>query len=189
MEPAATQWAALVGHPATHSEAAQRIDAHVQVEKSGAIVFRYVLRAEMSRVRVPAAEIAGAAGRANDLWKHTCFEAFIVVAGTAGYYELNFAPSRRWALYRFDAYREGMASPRIGVAPEIAVRRFDDRLEVDATVQLRELSILRGAWRLNLSLTAVVEDDSGTLSYWALKHAPGKPDFHHPDGFVLELEL
>jgi hypothetical protein len=68
----------------------------------------------------------------------------------------------------------------------IDVRRFDDRLELDATLQLASLQAARN---LKLALTAVVEDDSGNLSYWALRHAPGKPDFHHPNGFVLELTL
>ena len=40
---------------------------------------------------------------------------------------------------------------------------------------------------LRLGLSAVIEDDSGKLSYWALKHPSGKPDFHHPDTFVLEI--
>jgi hypothetical protein len=34
----------------------------------------------------------------------------------------------------------------------------------------------------------VVEDEHGALSYWALKHAPGKPDFHHPDSLALRVE-
>ena len=39
-----------------------------------------------------------------------------------------------------------------------------------------------------LALAAVVEETSGALSYWALRHPPGAPDFHHADGFVLALE-
>ena len=35
---------------------------------------------------------------------------------------------------------------------------------------------------------AHVEAADGTLSYWALRHAAGKPDFHHPDAFALEIE-
>jgi hypothetical protein len=35
----------------------------------------------------------------------------------------------------------------------------------------------------------VVEEKDGLLSYWALNHPPGKPDFHHPDAFVLELTI
>ena len=34
---------------------------------------------------------------------------------------------------------------------------------------------------------AVIEENDGRLSYWALRHAPGKPDFHHPEAFALEL--
>ena len=42
-----------------------------------------------------------------------------------------------------------------------------------------------GDW--SVAITAVFEFDDGQKSYWALAHAPGKPDFHHPDGFVLDL--
>jgi hypothetical protein len=42
--------------------------------------------------------------------------------------------------------------------------------------------------RLSVALSAVIEDNRGMLSYWALKHPPGKPDFHHRDGFALEIE-
>jgi hypothetical protein len=107
----------------------------------------------------------------------------------AGYFELNFAPSRQWALYRFNAYREGMSSPDLDASPDVSVRRFADRLEVDAAVRLHGLAGLEGAPQLKVALSAVVEEENGTLSYWALKHAPGKPDFHCPDGFVLELAL
>jgi hypothetical protein len=41
---------------------------------------------------------------------------------------------------------------------------------------------------LAIGLAAVIEESSGALSYWALRHAPGKPDFHHPYGFILELD-
>jgi len=41
--------------------------------------------------------------------------------------------------------------------------------------------------RLRISLTAVIEDTSGRIAYWALKHAPDKPDFHHAAGFILEV--
>jgi hypothetical protein len=38
-------------------------------------------------------------------------------------------------------------------------------------------------------VSAVVETLDGALSYWALRHPPGKPDFHHADSFALELRL
>jgi hypothetical protein len=40
---------------------------------------------------------------------------------------------------------------------------------------------------LGLSLTGVIVVVGGSKSYWSLSHPPGPPDFHHIDGFVLEL--
>ena len=38
-----------------------------------------------------------------------------------------------------------------------------------------------------LGISAVIEEQDGRLSYWALAHPPGKPDFHHRDCFALRL--
>jgi hypothetical protein len=180
------QWTSLAGHPSTPGGTIQGIDARVQLAASGIIVFQYVLCAELFSLRIPPAKPAE---HADGLWRHTCFEAFMMAPGAAGYYELNFAPSLQWAAYRFEAYREGMSTTRLDAPPEISVRRFDDRLEVDAAVHLHDLNALQGVPRLRVALSAVVEGESGTLSYWALKHAPGMPDFHNPDCFVLELAM
>lgn len=182
-----TQRASLIRYTAASSDVVHGIDIRVhRVPKS--LTFQYVLRADMSHVRVPSSE---APVRTDGLWKHTCFEAFIAVGGGhpggVSYYELNFSPSSQWAIYSFKAYREGMSPADVTVPPDLAVRCFDDRLEVDATIRTDDLVALRGVQALKLAVTAVIEEDSGTLSYWALKHAPGKPDFHHTDGFVLEL--
>lgn len=185
MTPFKSEWIALASYPTRFSDAVRGIDVRIQRETSGTLTLRYVLRAEMLHVRVPPAK---GPARADGLWKHTCFEAFIAPGATSGgYYELNFSPSGQWAIYSFSGYREGMSPTDVTAVPELAVRHFDDRLELDATVKLADLTAARGARTLKLALTAVVEDDSGTLSYWALKHAPGKPDFHHSDSFVLEL--
>ena len=183
MDRAEPPWTALVAHASTQGDATYGIAAQAERTASATVVFRYVLRAEISRVRIPPAQ---STARADGLWRHTCFEAFIMAPGTTGYYEFNFAPSGQWALYRFDAYREGMSPADLEPPPELCVRRFEDRLELDAAVHLKDLIGLRGAPRLLLGLTAVVEEENGRLSYWALKHPPGKPDFHSPEGFVLE---
>jgi hypothetical protein len=190
---AESQWSPLVSHEArggaTHGDAGRGSGTHgievlVRREPSDTWIFRYVLRAEMPRIRVPPEQ---SPDHADGLWKHTCFEAFIANAGAPGYYELNFSPSRQWAIYRFSGYRERMSPTDVTARPRLDVRHFDDRLELDAVIRLSELTVLEAGRTLKLALTAVVEDNGGTLSYWALKHAPGKPDFHHPDGFVLEL--
>ena len=77
--------------------------------------------------------------------------------------------------------------PAILVAWVLTRRRFPGRSLLDAAVHLHDLTTLRGAPRLLLGLSAVVEEENGTLSYWALKHPRDKPDFHCPDGFVFEL--
>ena len=50
-----------------------------------------------------------------------------------------------------------------------------------------DLADLRDARHLRVAMAAVIEDDTGGLSYWGLRHPPGKPDFHHPNGFALEV--
>ena len=39
-----------------------------------------------------------------------------------------------------------------------------------------------------VGFSAILEEEDGTISYWALAHAPGRPDFHHPDCFALTDE-
>jgi hypothetical protein len=43
------------------------------------------------------------------------------------------------------------------------------------------------AGSLLIGLAAVIEEESGTKSYWALAHPAGAPDFHHEDCFAAEL--
>ncbi len=179
-----TQPAVLTAHPSTPSDAVRSLGVQVRVEEPGILVFQYSLDADMSRVRVP---LSGAGGRADALWKHTCFEAFVAPADARAYHEFNFSPSLDWAIYRFSAYREGMSPAEIGLAPKISVHRGDDGLELQSAVRLGHLAELRDARHLRVALAAVIEDENGRLSYWGLRHPPGKPDFHHPNGFILEV--
>jgi hypothetical protein len=179
-----TKPAALTAHPATPNGAVHSLEVQVRADEPDLLVFEYLLVADMSRVWVPP---TGVGGRADTLWKHTCFEAFVATADAPGYHEFNFTPSLDWAIYRFTAYREGMSSAEIDQAPEISVRRGEDRLELQAAVHLRCLADLRDARHLRIALAAVIEGEDGRLSYWGLRHPSGKPDFHHPSGFALEV--
>jgi len=154
----------------------------VRADEYGILVFEYSLAADLSRVRIP---LPAAGQRADALWTHTCFEAFVAPAAARGYYEFNFSPTLEWAAYRFSAYRDGMCSAEIGRPPTLSLHRRDDGLDLQSTVYVERLGDLRGP--LRIALDAVIEDENGGLSYWGLRHPPGKPDFHHPQGFVLEL--
>jgi len=130
---------------------------------------------------MPAVSVAT---RMDELWRHTCFEAF--VAAGAAYYEFNFAPSRHWAAYRFSSYRTDMrVATEIG-APQIAVERSPERYTLRASLELDRLLLSPDA-TLRLGLSAVIEENSSHRSFWALAHPPGKADFHHSDCFTLEL--
>jgi hypothetical protein len=122
------------------------------------------------------------------LWLHTCCEAFVRREGSPAYHELNFAPSGEWAAYAFESYRKALPLPSEGLRPQITVRASAGTLELDAVIRLPLLTRMHASARLALALSAVVEEEDGGLSYWALSHPPGKPDFHHPDAFVLEIE-
>jgi len=102
-----------------------------------------------------------------------------------GYREFNFSPSGEWAVYAFSCYRDA-EELEIELAPGVVVRRTMNRLELDVVISRDFLPPGRS---LRVGLSAVVEDDDGELSYWALQHLPGKPDFHHPDTFALQLGL
>jgi hypothetical protein len=148
------------------------------------LTLRYNLQGDMSFIRIAPETVPG---RADGLWKHTCFEAFIQPGGSPSYYEFNFSPSRQWAIYRFNGYRNGMTSLQLASSPEIQVRREPHQLELQATFPLPISMTMGAAPPTKLGLTAVVEEDGGRLCYWSVQHAAGKPDFHHADGFTLEL--
>jgi len=179
-----TKPAVLTAHPSTPNDAVRRLGVQLRAEEPDILLIHYSLDADMSRVRVP---LSGVGGRADALWKHTCFEAFVARVDAPSYYEFNFSPSLDWAIYRFSAYREGMSPPEIGQTPKISVRRGDDGLEFQSAVRLGHLADLRDAPHLRIALAAVIEDENGRLSYWGLRHPPGKPDFHHPNGFALKV--
>ncbi len=182
----------LLPHPDLPSSGVRRVAAGAEAAGPDSLRFHYVLEADPRLVRVPPPVTD--AGRTDKLWAHTCFEAFVAFLESPGYLELNFSPSGQWAAYRFDSYRQGMAAA-LEAAPRLALRRVAERLELEAEVKLGGSlrSTERGSGparrRLRLALSTVVEDREGRLSYWATCHPPGRPDFHHPEGFSLELEL
>jgi hypothetical protein len=163
----------LTPHPDTPSSAIDRIE--VDVERREEFVWlRYAVYGDVGRVRWPE---AAEPERADDLWRRTCFEVFVPTDD--GYREFNLSPSGAWASYGFAGYRSGMA-----IAQERA-----QMLELEATEAwiVQEALIETPPDAIRIGLSAVIEDIDGGISCWALAHAPGKPDFHHPDSFALTL--
>ncbi|MBL6852724.1 MAG: DOMON-like domain-containing protein [Alphaproteobacteria bacterium] len=172
----------LALHPDFRCEAVTAID--VEVVRSGtALTLAYTITGRIGALKLPS---LASPDRIDELWKHTCLEAFVRPKGGSAYCEFNLAPSSRWAAYRFDDYRAGMRNAALSLAPAVSVAVSDTRLEVTAHLLLDKLEGFADVpWRLGL--TAVIEELSGAKSYWSLKHPTGRPDFHHSDGFAIEI--
>ena len=166
-------------HPDSHCAAATRIEADVARPRPGNLILSYVVSGRISDLRWPPVV---AAARADELWRHTCFEAFIRPWTGPDYYEFNFSPSTQWAAYQFSGYRSGMRVATEIAAPRIEVRSTAESYTLQAALEFDGLSS-----PLHLGLSAVLEEANGRKSYWALAHPPGKADFHHTDCFALEL--
>jgi len=125
--------------------------------------------------------------RTDELWRTTCFEAFIRPRGSESYFELNLSPSGDWAVYRFDGYRSGMRTARIECRPDPDVW-FEHGIRMqDATFDFSGEPELDPAIPWDIGLSAVIEETDGTKSYWALAHGPGPPDFHNAACFAYRL--
>jgi hypothetical protein len=171
-------------HPDARCSAVARIEVEIVCPQPNILTLSYFVKGKMSEIHFPPAMESA---RCDELWRHTCFEAFVGSSLSDEYYEFNFAPSTQWAAYRFSSYRSGMK-----VADEINAPRIDVQLEQGSYVLQASLALKRGsslppnaAWRIGLS--AVIEETNGLKSYWALAHPQGKPDFHHKDCFAHTL--
>ena len=163
-------------HPESVSGAVGSVAVDVLRPRPDLLGRRYVVRGRIADLALPPAVPSA---RADELWEHTCFEAFLTEDHVAGYSELNVSPSTQWAGYWFAGYRARRQIAHLP-PPRIEVDSSDDELAVRVALRLTP-----GGRRLGLS--AIVEELSGNKSYWALAHPPGAPDFHHPDCFALEL--
>jgi len=125
---------------------------------------------------------------ADELWRHTCCELFVGVAGDTAYREFNCSPSGQWATYRFSAYRRrdacrqnpALPPPRIVFAATAAGWTLQAQLPAAALPTA-------AAGQIELGVAAVLESADGNMSYWALRHAAAQPDFHKRETFVLRL--
>ena len=172
----------MLRHADSAGEAASRVEATAWRPQHGRLAMRYVIHAPADDLRLPPISDSN---RVDGLWRHTCLEAFIRTPTGEAYFEINLSPSTRWAAYRFDGYRDGMANLDLP-PPQIESRSYPDRYELEALLDLSGIPELgRSDWRLALS--AVIEDADGGKAWWALAHPAEQPDFHHAAAFTFDL--
>jgi hypothetical protein len=162
-------------HPATPAKSVRGLSVG-WVQEDSALRLTYRVQGAQHLVLPPAQPAA----RTDGLWKTTCFEMFLGLSGTA-YSEFNFSPSGQWAAYGFHDYRDSAGDWPMAQAPQVSVERQGE--DVLAHVRL-PLVVLEGARMAGL--TAVIEEEGGLLSYWALAHG-AKPDFHLRSCFTLSI--
>jgi len=170
----------LVCHPDTPARAIAGVEARILRRKDGAWLIEYVVSDPDARLHLPG---RGNPARVDGLWQTTCLEMF--VADPNGQYrEFNFSPSTEWAAYRFEGRRTGRSDAEMRSPPDIAPFRANSSYAQCVALDAEEIVPMPG---LRIGLCAVIEELDGTKSYWALKHPAGKPDFHDPACFALEL--
>jgi hypothetical protein len=123
--------------------------------------------------------------RKHELWQETCFEFFLGIKDVPGYWEFNLSPAGHWNVYRFTAYRQGMAE-------EIAFRTFPfivemrgNSLAVSLDVDLDKILLVEQM--ILVAITTVIKRKNGEISYWALTHQGTEADFHLRESFIIDL--
>lgn len=169
----------LTAHSAHPPLAVRSVEAKVLGSDANWLRLRWRIEGA-ERLVVPA--FAGK-GRAAGLWKTTCFEAFLRPEARTAYVELNLSPSERWAAYDFASTREGMAERPFPHEPQCTMRAGQQFAIFDAAIPIAGLP----AGNCALGLCAIIEEEGGRLSYWALAHLEGEPDFHNPACFAAAL--
>ena len=171
----------LICHPQSDANGVESLVVTISHAQNGEIGIIYRVAGALETLEI-AAPVAG--NRVDGLWKSTCFELFVCHFEDSSYLEYNFSPSGQWAAYQFASYRDGVSELEAS-APSIEVKQNGNTLTLSASLQLPV------AWRarkLSACISAVVATKNGDISYWAVAHPPGKPDFHHRDCFAVQLE-
>lgn len=140
--------------------------------------------------------------RADELWKSTCFEWFLRFPNlkSTQYWEFNATPQSQWNFYELRSYRSGLeASPLASIQGLSIVRdrrpqRHSSFFEAPLLIHTKT-DVSRLLKNINMSLldaelafTAVIAWVDGSTSYFSLRHATDKPDFHSPEGFVFRFK-
>lgn len=126
--------------------------------------------------------------RFGELWRNTCFEVFVAISGQQPYHEFNFAASGEWRAYAFDTYRAPARLQPSVRSPCVVTKTMAECFELNVSFSLADLSRFHSHSVLSLGLSAVLEAQDGSRSFWALRHPGAKPDFHRAEAFALRLD-
>jgi hypothetical protein len=170
----------LLRHDDSRGSAIKRIQVEVSRWPEGTLSLHYRIEGTINGLLIPARAIPE---RRDGLWRHTCCEAFVMVGDGPAYHEFNLSPSGEWQAYAFKGYRSPVALPDVPT-PRIESSHTATDMSLHAKIALKPPT---GDMPLRVGLACVIEDRSGVLDYWALRHATRQPDFHMIESFCLLL--
>jgi len=175
----------LIAHPATPMPQVDSLDVALSPAGDGGLAAVFECHCYAAALRLPEMRPAEAA---DELWRHTCCELFVGVAGNAAYREFNWSPSGQWAIYGFSDYRvrDSFRLNATVPAPGIRFAAGAAGWTLQAWLDAAALPGVPGE-QIGLGVAVVLEAADGNLSYWALRHAAARPDFHRRESFVLRL--
>ena len=168
------------------SEQSSSIDLNIdgQIERNqSTITIHYEVSGDLSKVLWPT--FIAHYQRKDGLWKHTCFELFILPANNSEYYEYNFSPSGNWNAYIFDDYRKGQQDLPLDKIEIELEREGEDKIILNSSIPLID-AVQPATFKVGIS--AVIEDQQHQHHYYALSHIGERPDFHIHESFTLALD-
>ena len=167
----------LLRHPMSEGRAIRRVSVSLWRSPHQQRL-RYTLHGRVARLALPTTPLDE-----ERLWEHTCAEMFVADVETPNAYtEWNFSPTGQNARFRFTAYRQRSESG-VGDAVTVVSERSSGAFTLKATGDFDLSSGEHGS----LALSVIAREREGAVSFWALGHPAGRPDFHHPVGFQIRL--
>lgn len=118
--------------------------------------------------------------RKNELWKTTCFEAFVQIDGTDVYFEINLSTLGEWNIYKFQSCRTPQPPNEWEDAYLENVQFKPGQLQASFHFPLKKDQ------KIKVGLTAVIDFIDGRKNYYSLKHTQQNPDFHDFKTFLIE---
>ncbi len=157
--------------------------ADLRLHDEDKLWINYQLTGAIHTIKIPDISYSYEPEFKDELWKTSCFEIFLKHADLNSYYELNFSPSRNWAAYHFENYRESMNPLKIQ-QPLIEWSKTGLAMDFAVLLNIQDYPAILSENSMNVGISVILEDENGIKSFWALNHPNGAADFHHKDCFL-----
>lgn len=179
----------LLRHPATPCAATLTLRVRVARASADRLQLQYRLTGDSHAVLLPKRNHNPRPD--PELWRHTCFEAFLATPGGSAYHEFNFSPSGDWAVFAFSSWRQRVADCSPALRPTVSLRSTPTALCLSVDTPLPAAARRHDAHPAGaaLGLSAVIAHADGRRCYWALAHPCDDPDFHASAGWLATLPV